>query len=91
MMHSPSCALVMPTLTWCGSVMNPSCFIIQDLVGCLSMSDFGQERTVDMMTYFHSLPVAKQIKEKRSKNNIGYICLNTETNNIKRKTFINTV
>jgi len=55
------------------------------------MSDFGQERTVDMMTYFHSLPVAKQIKEKRSKNNIGYICLNTETNNIKRKTFINTV
>ncbi len=56
----------MPTLTWCGSMMNPSRFIIQDLVGSVSMSDLGQERTVDMMTYFHSLPVVKQTKEKRS-------------------------
>ncbi len=56
----------MPTLTWCGSMMNPSRFIIQDLVGCFSISDLGQERTVDMMTYFHSLPVVKQTKERRS-------------------------
>lgn len=90
MMHSPSCALVMPTLTWCGSVMNPSRFIIQDLVGCLSMSDFGQERTVDMMTYFHSLPVAKQTKEKRSEIILAIYALIKKQTISSVKTFINT-
>lgn len=59
MMHRPSCALVIPTLTWLGSMTNPSFFMSQDLVGALSISDLGQERTVDKITYLHSLPVNK--------------------------------
>lgn len=46
----------MPTLTWFGSVTNPRYFFCQLFVGFLSISDRGQERTVDRITYFHSLP-----------------------------------
>lgn len=46
----------MATLTWFGSVTNPRCFFCQLFVGFLSISDRGQERTVDRITYLHSLP-----------------------------------
>lgn len=55
-MQSPSRARVMPTLTWFGSVTNPRYFFCQLFVGLLSISDRGQERTVDRITYLHSLP-----------------------------------
>lgn len=48
--QSPSCALVMPTLTWLGSMTKPSFCTIHVRVGSFSISDWGQEHTVDMMT-----------------------------------------
>lgn len=55
-MQSPSWARVMATLTWFGSVTKPRCFFCQLLVGFLSISCREQERTVDRITYLHSLP-----------------------------------
>ena len=49
-MQSPSLARVMATLTWLGSMMKPSLLVSHALVGLLSISDPGQERTVDNIT-----------------------------------------
>uniref|UniRef100_A0A0E9XSB2 Uncharacterized protein n=1 Tax=Anguilla anguilla TaxID=7936 RepID=A0A0E9XSB2_ANGAN len=50
MMQSPSCALVRPTLTWLGSMTKPKWRVSHALVGSLSISETGRERTVERMT-----------------------------------------
>lgn len=63
-MHRPFFARVMATFTWLGSVMKPRCFPSQDLlcVGRVSSTEGSQERTVERMTYGHSLPTQRQIQ-----------------------------
>lgn len=51
-MQSPSCARVIATLTWFGSVTKPSFFPSHPLLMCCSffISESLQERTVEMIT-----------------------------------------